>query len=337
MGVQDGHRRVARRPRAGSRRPTRPAAGPRHGDQAADQRRAPCCGRRRPRRRCRRRAPVSSRAQDSCSSVRIVVAPSRCLQNDAKSWRPTSSAEAAFMASRSSGRGQASTCARVSGSSAAGAVGDPVGVAAPQRAEAGVEARAAPRPPGVPARRRARMPLSRRTSRVRASGGSSRSTCTTWPRACTPASVRPAQTTATDSAPAAWSRAPPAARPARCAAPAGWPSRGSRCRRRRGRAGCARGQLYCAACLGCVVCPAPRHRPHLRGARRRDARGLRPLPRGVRRPRRPLLPRGARDHPRHRRRRRHGRDVRERVACCPTPRSCTASTSSARRCRPRAG
>ena len=34
--------------------------------------------------------PASSRAHDSCSSVRIVVAPSRCLQNDAKSWRPTS-------------------------------------------------------------------------------------------------------------------------------------------------------------------------------------------------------------------------------------------------------
>ena len=62
--------------------------------------------------------PASSRAHDSCSSVRIVVAPSRCLQNDAKSWRPSSSAEAAFIASRSSGRDQASTWSRRSGSSA---------------------------------------------------------------------------------------------------------------------------------------------------------------------------------------------------------------------------
>ena len=53
--------------------------------------------------------PAASRSQARSSRVRIVVAPSRCLQNDAKSWRPSSNVEASFIAARSSGRRQAST------------------------------------------------------------------------------------------------------------------------------------------------------------------------------------------------------------------------------------
>ena len=65
-------------------------------------------------------SPVSSRAQDSSVSVRTVVAPSRRRQNDAKSRSPTSEAAATFIASRSRGRGRASTCDRTSGSTSAG-------------------------------------------------------------------------------------------------------------------------------------------------------------------------------------------------------------------------
>ena len=64
--------------------------------------------------------PSSSRAHTSSSSVRIVVAPSRCLQNDAKSCSPTSRSDASFMAARSSGRGQTSTWLRASGSTEPG-------------------------------------------------------------------------------------------------------------------------------------------------------------------------------------------------------------------------
>ena len=64
--------------------------------------------------------PFASRTQDRSSSVRMVVAPSRFLQNDAKSWRPSRSVDAALIASTSRGRGQASTWLRVSGSTAAG-------------------------------------------------------------------------------------------------------------------------------------------------------------------------------------------------------------------------
>ena len=79
-------------------------------------------------------------------------------------------------------------------------VADPVGVAAPERREPGVEA-------GRGETRRARTPMSRgRHARQPATEGAARhrrrprpgtSTCTTWPRACTPASVRPAQVTRT--------------------------------------------------------------------------------------------------------------------------------------------
>ena len=54
-------------------------------------------------------SPSASRAQPSSCSVRIVVAPSRRLQNAAKSCSPSSARDASSIASTSSGRGHAST------------------------------------------------------------------------------------------------------------------------------------------------------------------------------------------------------------------------------------
>ena len=97
-------------------RPLRRAPALAHGDQAADQRPhhrvaervrlAPGRRRHRPRRGTRRARAGSGSWWH----------PARCLQNDAKSWSPTRCAAAAFIASRSSGRGQARTCFRCNGS-----------------------------------------------------------------------------------------------------------------------------------------------------------------------------------------------------------------------------
>ena len=64
--------------------------------------------------------PAGVRSQRRSSRVRIVVAPSRFLQKAAKSCSPSRTSAALFIRSRSSGRGQASTCPRVSGSTATG-------------------------------------------------------------------------------------------------------------------------------------------------------------------------------------------------------------------------
>ena len=65
-------------------------------------------------------SPLGVRPQDSSCSTLTVVAPSRCLQNDAKSCCPRRSIAASFIRATSNGRGQASTCPRTSGSTAAG-------------------------------------------------------------------------------------------------------------------------------------------------------------------------------------------------------------------------
>jgi thioredoxin reductase (NADPH) len=59
----------------------------------------------------------STVAQPEIETVRL-VAPSRLLQNEAKSWRPSSSFEAASMATSSRDRFHASTYPRASGSAA---------------------------------------------------------------------------------------------------------------------------------------------------------------------------------------------------------------------------
>ena len=106
-----------------------------------------------------RRAPRRGRA--ACGSWSRPRAACRTTRSRARRAAPPA---ASFIASRSSGRGQASTCARTSGSTSAGSVGDPVGVAPPERGEARVEAR-----PGASTTRRTRTsagstPLSRRSS-----------------------------------------------------------------------------------------------------------------------------------------------------------------------------
>ena len=85
-------------------------------------------------------SPAASRRHSRSSSVRIVVAPARRRQNAAKSWWPSSRSEASFIRSRSSGCDHGSTWERTSGSTSSRVVRDPVGVAAPERGEAGVEA-----------------------------------------------------------------------------------------------------------------------------------------------------------------------------------------------------
>ena len=150
--------------------------------------------------------PASSRRQVRSSSVRTVVAPSRRLQKAAKSWRPTSGAEAAFIASRSRRRPHVRTWWRTSGSPSSWRVHDPVGVAAPDGGEPRVEALGRLDAPGARAGRRAgcrrrggpARPAARRSATGRRLDDlRSTSRCTTWPRACTPASVRPATVTRT--------------------------------------------------------------------------------------------------------------------------------------------
>ena len=74
------------------RRPARSATALPHGEARTDERRAPSSGRTRPPAPSRRpgRRPDRRRGRDhaNASSVRIVVAPGRGLQYDAKSWRP---------------------------------------------------------------------------------------------------------------------------------------------------------------------------------------------------------------------------------------------------------
>ena len=76
-----------------------------------------------------------------------------------------------------------------------GRLGQPVDVAAPDRGEAGVEAgRSRGQPPDRPGHRAAPGSAAAPRRRRRPSAPRSRSTWATCPRACTPASVRPAQT-----------------------------------------------------------------------------------------------------------------------------------------------
>ena len=60
--------------------------------------------------------PVLDAHPGQPSSVRIVVAPARRRQNAAKSWAPSSSSAASFIASTSSACGHTSTWLRTSGS-----------------------------------------------------------------------------------------------------------------------------------------------------------------------------------------------------------------------------
>ena len=64
--------------------------------------------------------PSGSRTHSRSSSVRIVVAPSRRRQDEAKSCSPRKRSAASFIASRSSGFDQVSTWLRVSGSTVSG-------------------------------------------------------------------------------------------------------------------------------------------------------------------------------------------------------------------------
>ena len=129
---------------------------------------------------------------------------------------------------------------RRSGSRQSRLVADPVDVAPPDRREPGVEPGRRDRdvPHGDVVGQRTVEPPGAAPSST-ASGLSGTSTCTTCPRACTPASVRPAQVTATDVECAApgQRRLQLALRP--CAGRAGGPSRRTRRRRRPGRVAAA--------------------------------------------------------------------------------------------------
>ncbi len=215
--------------------------------------RGPCGGRTRPRARPRRPAlpPDSVLGHHrSTWSVRIVVAPSRGRQNGRKSCSPTNGATASPIA--------------VHVEPAAGLEPEDVSRAAAGPAASRSSAsryryrrhtaeKRASKPTGASAAERTTTsggstPARRRTSDSRSAGRATpgnaspgrparRRRATTWPRACTPASVRPATVTRWPSAAAAAGRGPRSARPRRCAVPAGTPTRRTPYRRRRGPAG----------------------------------------------------------------------------------------------------
>ena len=296
-----------RRPR-GSPRPTPAAGGPPRSRAGSRPATAPCCGRTRPPAPSPPRRPAASRDHASSCRVRIVVAPSRCLQNDAKSCSPSSACDAWFIASRSSGRGQASTCRALQRVDAAGAVGDPVGVAAPQRGEPRVE------PSGASTTRRTRTscgstPFSRRSGSRRAVASH---VAVHHLAAGVDAGVgAPGADDVDRRRPAAPSPAPRSARPGRCAAPAARPTRGSRSRRRRGRSAGARSPVFHPATD--TGARAARDHPGLPGPRRLPGRRVRPLPPRLRHPRRRHGQRSRRPRPRDPRERRPGGAVRVRV------------------------
>lgn len=178
----------------------------------------------------------------------MVVAPGRGLQNAAKSRTPRSGCTAASIAATSSGRRFHRTQARRSGSRCAASSATRY-VYARCRAE-----KRASNPAGAGAARwtttsLGSTPPSRATSaspgeRSERPGNAShwsrvRSTCATCPRACTPASVRPA-TVRRGAGPAGASRDRPRPRPGPSAAPAGGPTRRSPSPGRRGPGGPAR-------------------------------------------------------------------------------------------------
>ena len=188
----------------------RPAPRPAHVDrataladrqQAADERRAPCCGRRRRPARCATsdavRRPAPRRGPAACGSWSPPRAACRTTRSRA---RPGAGRRRAFISRR--GRAVAARPARGGGQRVdqRGPVGHPVGVAAPQRREAGVEPAggldhaAYAHVGGQDAVEPAQQASAAAPSALRAACRRGRA-CTTWPRACTPVSVRPAQTT----------------------------------------------------------------------------------------------------------------------------------------------
>ncbi len=139
------------------------------------------------------RTPSARRVQKSCCISRIVVAPSRFLQYAAKSCSPSSPSAASFIASRSSGLSCHSTWPRSSGST------PPAWSATRYAYRRQIAENRASKPSGAGATRHTRTSFgSRPASRLSsfspcsAHTSSAISTCATWPRACTPASVRPA-------------------------------------------------------------------------------------------------------------------------------------------------
>jgi hypothetical protein len=137
--------------------------------------------------------PSAPRTRLSSCRVRIVVAPSRFLQYAAKSCSPSRPCAASFIASTSRGQSCQRTWWRSSGST-------PPGLSVTRYAyRRQIAEKRASKPGGASRRAHTRTSLgSRPASRLSSFSWcsrhtpSGRSTCATWPRACTPASVRPA-------------------------------------------------------------------------------------------------------------------------------------------------
>ena len=183
--------------------------------------------------------PAGSRSQRRSSRVRIVVAPSRCLQNAAKSCSPSSAAAAAFISARSSGRGQASTWRAGSGST-------PSGRRPPGRRSAATTRRTARRSPSGAVDRplhahvvRQHAVEPRAASRSRPLGQRVEVGVHDLAARMDARVGAPGAGQLDTAGPAAPWPARPRARPRPSAAPAARPSRGSRCRRRRRRGGSA--------------------------------------------------------------------------------------------------
>ena len=184
-------------------------------------------------------SPSGSRSQRRWIRSRTVVAPSRCLQNAAKSCSPTRAGAAAFIArlvDRPPPGQHLPAAQRVHG---LGPVGHPVGVPPPRARRTARRSPPAPRPPAA----RARRPPARRSAGGPAARDDSASPVQVAVHDLATRvhpGVGPPRTGQLDlRGPAAPSPARPPARPRPSAAPAARPSRGSRSRRRRRRGGSA--------------------------------------------------------------------------------------------------
>ena len=242
-----GHDRARPESRARGRQhlagPRRPVAGPRRRRPGSRRASAPCGGRRRRPARSPTSRPVRRRApSDRSSRVRIVVAPSRCLQNDAKSCAPEQRRR------RLVHRVEVERPRPGQHVAAASAGRRPrVGRRSGRRSAARAPRSGRRSPSGAATTRRTRTSAGRRPLSRRRSGSVDaraarrrRRRATTWPRAWTPVSVRPAQVTRDLGHPEHRRERGLELALRRCAARAAWPSRGSRCRRRRGRSAAAR-------------------------------------------------------------------------------------------------
>ena len=198
--VHDRDAGPARLPAQDLVRPSRPAGAPRRRRSGSRPASAPCCGRtRRPAPSPTTSPPVRPRPGQVAAGCGSSSRPRAACRRTRSRARPMSSSERRVHRCEVERPWPGQHVERVNGSTSLGPVGDPVGVAPPQRPEPGVEAcRRLARPADAHVRRQHAVEpaLGAASGRGRATSGDVE--VRDLAAGCTPASVRPAHTTSTD-------------------------------------------------------------------------------------------------------------------------------------------